>query len=515
MTRAVVCLLAILLTVLPAGMAPAQLQAPKDLYFAPIPAEVKTLVEQLYVAPKPEIQAEAAGKLAAMGEGAAPATKYLVNILNEKIDPTVRQAVVATLIKLGRPVLEPVRAALKAQREETRLNAIEILETLVDKEAAGPLTDATLHDTTQAVRDRALGALARLAMADPAVAQKLMTTVEDDKEKPEIRSRAMKALGRMSGANLPLDSLVTMLENAEADIRLRCAAAAALGQTRDTAALAPLVKALGDKKAPIRLWAAVALNGNSSSEAVTGLTKALTDEDDRVRVRAADALAAVQDPKVLDPLAKATSDANAEVRTWAVIGLGNFSDKKALDALGAAVRDSDVQVRVAAADSLGRTGSPEATSHLVSRVNDFAEEAQVRAAAARALGGLRDSRAVPTLLDLLSDNDPKIRQWTASALGRIGDPRAVEPLIAALADKDPAVRGWAAVALARFRDARIVEPLLKAAKDPEAQVRAHTVLALRAAVNNPRVKAALQEAAADPDPSVQENAKQVLAAAQK
>ena len=200
MTRAVVCLLAILLTVLPAGMALGSApgsQGSRSL--PPFQRKSKRWLSSSTWLRSRQIQAEAAGKLAAMGEGAAPATKYLVNILNEKIDPTVRQAVVATLIKLGRPVLEPVRAALKAQREETRLNAIEILETLVDKEAAGPLTDATLHDSTQAVRDRALGALARLAMADPAVAQKLMTTVEDDKEKPEIRSRAMKALGRMSG----------------------------------------------------------------------------------------------------------------------------------------------------------------------------------------------------------------------------------------------------------------------------------------------------------------------------
>ena len=401
MTRAAILLLAVLISVVPAGVASAQLEAPKDLFFADIPTEIKTLVEQVYVSPKPAGQMDAVGKLAAMGDAAAPAVPYLVKILTERIDPALRQSVVATLIKLGKPVLEPIKAGLKAEREETRLNAIEILEALVDKDSAGPLTDITLHDPIQPVRNRALDALARLAMADPAVGEKLMATVEDEKEKPEIRSRAMKALGRMAGVGLPLDALVTMLENAEADIRLRCAAAAALGQTRNTEAVAPLVKALGDEKAPIRLWAAVALNGNSSSEAVTALTKALEDKEDRVRVRAADALAAVLDPKVIDPLAKAAGDANAEVRTWAVIGLGNYSDKKALDALTAAIRDNDVQVRVAAADSLGRTGSPQATAYLIARLNDFSEEAEVRAAAARALGVLRDSRAVPTLLGLL------------------------------------------------------------------------------------------------------------------
>lgn len=510
MTRAVLFFLAVLFAVVPAGVAQAQLEVPKDLFFAEIPAEIKTSVEQLYAAPKPASQVEAVAKLAAMGEGAVPAITYLVPILNENIDPTVRQAVVATLGKLGKPVLEPITASLKGERPQTRISAIEVLEALGDKEAAGSLTDTALRDADESVRNRALEALARLVVSDPAIGAGFMATVEDEKAKPEIRSRAMKAMGRLAGVGMSVDVLVAMLENAEADIRLRCAAAAALGATHNTAAVAPLVKALADKKAPVRLWAAVALNGNSTSEAITGLTKALQDEDDRVRVRAADALAAVQDPKVIDPLVKATSDPDAEVRTWAVIGLGNYDDKKTVDALGMAVRDDDIQVRVAAADSLGRSGAPQATPYLISRLNDFGEELEVRTAAARALGGLRDSRAVPALLGLIADNDPKLRQWVVSALGRIGDARAVEPLIKSLSDGDPSVRGWAALALARFRDPRIIEPLIKATKDPDAQVRMRAVLALRVAAANAQVKAALQAAANDPDPGVQEKAKQVL-----
>lgn len=510
MSRAVAFVCAVLLSVVPAGIASGQLQAPQGLFFAEIPAEIKTLVEQLYVAPEVAGQVEAVNKLAAMGDGAAPAIPYLVQILDESIAPSVREAVVATLCKIGKPVVEPMLAALKSERTETQINAIDVLAALGDKEVAAPLTDLALRNPNQPIRDKALDALAKLAKSDPSVGEKLSETVNDEKAKPEIRSRAMKALGRMAGTGLPIDSLVTLLENEEADIRLRCAAAAALGQSGDVAAVAPLVNALKDKKAPIRVWAAVALNGQSAPDAITALTKALKDDDDRVRVRAADALAAVQDNKVIGPLVEAVSDPNVEVRTWAVIGLGNFSDKKAFDALATALRDGEVEVRVAAADALGRTGSPDATSHLVDRLNDFGEETEVRVAAARAIGGLRDSRAVPILLGLISDNDAKIRQWVVSTLGRIGDARAVEPLIGAMEDQDPAVRGWAALALSQFRDSRIIPPLMKAVKDSEAQVRSRAVLALRVAAGSPQVKAVLQEATKDPDPEVQEKAKQVL-----
>jgi HEAT repeat protein len=86
----------------------------------------------------------------------------------------------------------------------------------------------------------------------------------------------------------------------------------------------------------------------------------------------------------------------------------------------------------------------------------------------------------------------------------------VEPLIGALSDNDASVRGWAALALARFRDPRIIEPLVKATKDPDAQVRGRAVLALRVGINNPTVRAAVEAAANDADPSVQTKARQVL-----
>lgn len=512
MSRVVLLLLAVSLAFIPAGIASAQLEAPEGLLFAEIPAEVKSLIEQLYVSPEPASQVEAANKLAAMGEGAAPAVPYLVQILSERIDATVRDAVVTTLEKIGKSDPKPIIEALKSDRTQTRLTAIKILEVLADKQAVEPLVNAVLRDSAQTVRDQALQVLAKMAADDPSVSDKLIATVEDEKAKPVIRSRAMKALGHISGAGLNLDSLVAMLGNEEADIRLRCAAAAALGRSGNAEAVGPLLEAFKSKKAPIRLWAAVALNGQSGSDVITALTNALKDEDDRVRVRAADALAAVQDPKVIDPLTKALADENAEVRTWGVIGLGNFSDKKAFDALTSALADSDVAVRVAAADALGRTGSLEATSQLNGLLNDFAEGTEVRVAAARAIGSLRDSRAVPSLLGLVDDPNPKLRQWVVSALGRIGDARAVEPLIGALADDDPAVRGWAALALSRFRDPRIIAPLTKALEDPDAKVRGRAVLALRVASASPQVKAALEKAANDPDPEVQRKAKQVLGA---
>jgi len=453
MPRVIVSLLAVVIGLVCVAPAAAQLEAPEGLFFAEIPDEIKSLVEQAYVA-SPAEQSAAVGKLAAMGAEAAPAVPYLIQLLSEKIDLTLRTAAVDALAKIGAPAVEATIGGLKAATPEARSSAAEVLKRLADKQATEPLTAVALSDSSAIVRDKALAALAALAASDPTVSEKLLATAQDAAAKAELRGRAIKALGRLAGPAAPVDALVTMLENEEEDIRLRCAAAAALGRSSSVEAVNPLIKALADKKTPVRLWAAIALNGNSDPAAIAGLIKLLSDENDRVRVRAADGLAAVADPKTIEPLTKALSDTNAEVRTWAVVGLGNFSDPKVLEPLRTALSDAEPQVRIQAADALGRTRDPKATALLVGTLNKFSEEIEVRCAAARALGTMRDSRAVPTLIGLLRDNDATLRRWAASALGRIGDARAVEPLVAALDDSDATVKAWVLKALARFDDPR-------------------------------------------------------------
>jgi hypothetical protein len=74
-----------------------------------------------------------------------------------------------------------------------------------------------------------------------------------------------------------------------------------------------------------------------------------------------------------------------------------------------------------------------------------------RSAAAAALGGIRDVRAVPALVDLLSTPDPTVRLRAARALGEIRDPQALEPLIHASADENAEVRDAALEALDGMR----------------------------------------------------------------
>jgi HEAT repeat protein len=80
---------------------------------------------------------------------------------------------------------------------------------------------------------------------------------------------------------------------------------------------------------------------------------------------------------------------------------------------------------------------------------------------AHLLGDLRDPRAVPVLVPLLTDTDTKsIVPW---ALAQIGDKRAIGPLLDLLDDNNPSTRVLAIYALetlnAREAVPRLIPPL--------------------------------------------------------
>ena len=123
---------------------------------------------------------------------------------------------------------------------------------------------------------------------------------------------------------------------------------------------------------------------------------------------------------------------------------------------------------------LSRIKDPEVVPMLVETLTKDGS-APVRAEVARLLGDLRDPAAVDPLVLTLKDADSDVRYQAAKALGEIRDRRAVDPLLAALADGDADLRFGAAIALGHIENPAVVKAV------------------------NPRVAAALLEAAKDKD----------------
>jgi len=118
-------------------------------------------------------------------------------------------------------------------------------------------------------------------------------------------------------------------------------------------------------------------------------------------------------------------------------------------------------LRVAAGNTLVKIGTPAVEALTVACHNPNRD---VRFNAARALGEIRDPKAVESLLDLLKDQNRTVRLASARALGFIKDERAVEPLSHALGDRTRMVRNYIAWALGEMGDERAVPALRKAYK---------------------------------------------------
>jgi len=167
------------------------------------------------------------------------------------------------------------------------------------------------------------------------------------------------------------------------------------------------------------------------SELVTALLQAIDDENAKVRLEAIYAFGILARP----PLA---ADQHARL-------------VKALD-------HYDPAIRSAAARVITRQKFPDTGDALTKAVND--SNAEVRFASMRALGAIREARAVPALTDQLAYYKKGEGAWSAlDALAHIASPASVPVFTERLQDKDPYIRRSAAEGLGRAGDTSAIEAI--------------------------------------------------------
>ena len=118
--------------------------------------------------------------------------------------------------------------------------------------------------------------------------------------------------------------------------------------------------------------------------------------------------------------------------------------QKNIPSLIEALRYDDFEVQTSAAEALGTLGA-EGIDKLILALKT--KDKDVRLGIIGALSVIRDPRAVPSLVHLLTDTSNEVRWEAAIALGEINDPDANASLLQALRDPDKYVRYGAAFAL--------------------------------------------------------------------
>ncbi len=416
----------------------------------------------------------------------------LVGALGHPDDP-VRLEAVDALIRIGRPAVPALVEALVDERFPVRLGAAEALGRIgwvpeTEQESIGYLiakeqwasvsefgADAveslirTLNDPDTAIQ---MGAARALGMIGAPAVTRLLCELRDGQE--EGRRKAVEALKLVGEA--AVDPLIDALQ--DRDWHTRLGAARALVGIGDPA-VEPLIRSLRGGSPGIKMGAAATLGKIGNPAAIGPLTDTLLDGDWRVGRVVVRALGMMGAPAV-DPLLGVLEKGDDAARKGAVAALVLIGEP-AGRLLTVALAAGHFRVRAGAADALDRLGwspgtgeetalyliakerwsdivrmGPLAIEPLVQVLGD--RDDSVRRRAAKALGEVRDPRAVFALMPLLHDDFFSIRREAAAALVAIGTP-AMEAVIPALGDRDGDVRRRAADVLALIGDTRAIEPL--------------------------------------------------------
>lgn len=157
--------------------------------------------------------------------------------------------------------------------------------------------------------------------------------------------------------------------------------------------------------------------------------------------------------------------------------------KRAVPALVDRLTDPDHDLRKLAVDTLAAIGDRGAVPGLISALDD--SDINVAAAAAEALGAIGDSAAVPALLKALTQNTHDFFRFNVlSALGRIGVPGPLPPVVAELAEQQM-LQLAVYDCLGRIGgDSAAAAILLKGVQSPVPSVRTAALRSLAAVLNH-------------------------------
>ena len=308
---------------------------------------------------------------------------------------------IARRLLLEAPPAKPIQAALwqleASAPPDDRMRVIERLALTPIDAASAPQWQRLTADAEPAVRDAAIGYLARNA---PGPSAKLLASVL-----PEagygIQQVIVEALGNLAATRGPEITAMVLPLIGSGDPAMRTMVLKIL--LRDP-----------DRTRVIRSYV-------EYSKKLAGF----------IRDRSIASLREFGGDLVL-PAIELLSDPDDDVRASAVGLAATFEDKRMVEPMIALLQDRDWWVRIAAAETLGHLKDPRAVEPLIASLAD----AEVKWTAVEALGRIADPRALNALGKLLGDPLPNIRVEVMNALRNFRHPQVLQALTR-IATADP------------------------------------------------------------------------------
>ncbi|MEI7433364.1 MAG: HEAT repeat domain-containing protein [Methanomicrobiales archaeon] len=157
-------------------------------------------------------------------------------------------------------------------------------------------------------------------LQDPSAIPPLVTLLSED-QYSAVRWKSAEALAKIGKESV--EPLIVLLHHPDEDVRWK--AAIALGEIGDARAIDPLIGLLCDQDRYVKGRVAIAL-GMIGQSAVASLIRALGEGDGSLRWGAAIALGRIGDPRAIAPLVRALGDKYENVRSEALASLKAMED---------------------------------------------------------------------------------------------------------------------------------------------------------------------------------------------
>jgi len=240
------------------------------------------------------------------------------------------------------------------------------------------------------------------------------------------------------------------------------------------------------------------------SQRIKRLINQLDSDDILARYEAGRELKEIGKPAV-PYLVQSLRDKRAKVRMGAIIVLGEIRDKSIVPEVIKVFEESESKKdKSALALLLGRLRDKKASQVLIEGLNSSSNT--IVGSCATALGMLKEEKAVPKLVKLLTHKNKNLRQTVRRALVRIGK-KGLPGLEESLNSQDPQERLEVVKVLERIDDSDYL--LEKALNDRSKYIKIYAAYILDKR-GNEKGKAVARSLIDDPDPKVSNLAKEIL-----
>ena len=409
-----------------------------------------------------------------------------------------RAAAAIALGKCGNPDnAADIKELLKDENKQVRESTALALGILGNKEAIPDLVEI-MNNTKKAkkmlardgkdilTRTRAFAAFAigligsRTDISDTQGVSALLGMISEEQKLRDLEVGPLVALGVMRSEEAT-QPLIEFVKNKKMHEQSRSYAVTSLGKIGNRAALPTLLKALRDKKNPVRQSATIAL-GILANPDDKDVAKALqrvnkSDADRAVRnfsIMALGEIGGKDNRNFLDRLLKNAS--NRFERTFAAMALGVYA--QATDDLEIVVigdklhkafrKEKNFEEKGAYAIAMSLMGVEKASEDLLKELEKGYGQASYRAHLCTALGLLNHKPAIKIVREVVKEKgDVNLRRAASIALGLLGDKDAVSVLEKEIArsENSQAVHGAVTQGLGFIGDVSAVPTLTEMVKD--------------------------------------------------